>query len=340
MSISNLLRNKELKFDLIILSIIFLSGTVVGFLLDTRCGFLLLSVCLLFLIIYLLSSWRRYRRLARLAQDIDRMLHQQTPIPFDQYKEGELSILESELSKMTMRLTEQADSLLKDKRYLSDTMADLSHQLRSPLTSLQLITVMLKDTPVGSDSWCKLITEQNHLLSHMSWLIEAMLKMAKMDSNTAYLKSEPVSIQELIEKACEPFLIPMELHNQTLTRQLPDSDTSFTGDMNWTMEALQNILKNCTEHISSGGEIRIQVSSNTLLTEIVIEDNGPGFSQEDLPHLFERFYKGSSSGSQSVGIGLALSRMIISAQNGTIKAENRPEGGARFIILFYQDTTI
>ncbi|MGN0342664.1 MAG: sensor histidine kinase, partial [Roseburia sp.] len=179
-----------------------------------------------------------------------------------------------------------------------------------------------------------------NLLSHMSWLIEAMLKMAKMDANTAYLKSEPVSIQELIRTTCEPFLIPMELHDQTLVRQLPDADVFFTGDMNWTAEALQNILKNCIEHISSGGEIRIQVSSNSLLTEIIIEDNGPGFSQEDLPHLFERFYKGSNSGSQSVGIGLALSRMIISAQNGTVKAENRPEGGARFIIHFYHNTTI
>ncbi|MGN0341773.1 MAG: histidine kinase dimerization/phospho-acceptor domain-containing protein, partial [Roseburia sp.] len=178
MSLSNLLRNKELKFDLIIISIVLFAGVCMGFYLDIRCGFLVLTMSILFLLFFLLSNLRRYRRLARLAQDIDRMLHQQAPIPFERYREGELSILENELSKMTLRLTEQADSLLKDKRYLSDAMADISHQLRSPLTSLQLITTMLKDTSVGSDSWCKLIVEQTNLLSHMSWLIEAMLKMA------------------------------------------------------------------------------------------------------------------------------------------------------------------
>lgn len=340
MSLSNLLRNKELKFDLIIFLFIYFTGIIVGFYLDIRCGFLALIMGFLFFLLYLFSNYRRYSRLANLSQDIDRMLHQQTPIPFEKYREGELSILENELSKMTLRLTEQAESLLQDKRYLSDTIADLSHQLRSPLTSLQLVTTMLKDASVGSDSWCKLLIEQNQLLSHMSWLIEAMLKMAKMDANTAYLKSEPISVWELITKACEPFLIPMELHSQTIIRHLPDTDSSFTGDLNWTVEAIQNILKNCTEHISSGGEIRIQAESNTLLTEIIIEDNGSGFSPEDLPHLFERFYKGSSSGSQSVGIGLALSRMIISAQNGTVKAENIPQGGARFIIHFYHNTTI
>lgn len=340
MSISNLLRNKELKFDLIIFLFIYFICVIAGFYLDIRCGFLVLIMGVLFLLLYLFSNYRRYSRLANLAQDIDRMLHQKTPIPFEKYREGELSILENELSKMTLRLTEQAESLLKDKRYLSDTMADLSHQLRSPLTSLQLVTAMLKDASVGSDSWCKLLIEQNRLLAHMSWLIEAMLKMAKMDANTAYLKSEPISVQELITKACEPFLIPMELHNQTIICQLPETDSSFTGDLNWTVEAIQNILKNCTEHISSGGEIRIQAESNTLLTTIIIEDNGSGFSSEDLPHLFERFYKGNNSASQSIGIGLALSRMIISAQNGTIKAENRLEGGARFIIHFYHGSTI
>lgn len=340
MSISSFFRNKELKIDLIIILVFSIFGTIIGFLLDKRCGILMLILSLLYFLLFFISNYRRYRKLARLARDIDQMLHHQTPIPFDRYQEGELSILENELSKMTLRLTEQAESLMKDKSYLSDTMADLSHQLRSPLTSLQLVTEMLKDTSVSSDSWRKLITQQQHLLSHMSWLIETMLKMAKMDSDTAHFCKEQVPVKKLLYTVCEPYQIPMELHGQTMSLQLPEEEIFFTGDFNWTQEALQNILKNCTEHISAGGEICIKAQSNLLMTEIILEDNGPGFTKEDLPHLFERFYKGSHSGSQSVGIGLALSRMIISAQNGTIKAENRPHGGARFIVCFYHDTTV
>ncbi len=111
---------------------------------------------------------------------------------------------------------------------------------------------------------------------------------------------------------------------------------TFAGDFAWSQEAVLNILKNCMEHTPCGGCIQVSFSENAIFTEIIIEDNGPGFAKEDLPHLFERFYKGKTASQQSVGIGLALSRMIVSKQNGTLKAENRGgDGGARFVLKFY-----
>lgn len=126
----------------------------------------------------------------------------------------------------------------------------------------------------------------------------------------------------------------MELREQSFT--VHAADESFTGDLNWTTEALGNILKNCMEHTPVGGTITVTAEETTLFTEIVVEDNGPGISKADLPFLFDRFFKGAGSSDDSVGIGLALSRSIIAAQNGTIKAENVPTGGARFTIRFYK----
>lgn len=264
------------------------------------------------------------------------MLHHQTPIHFENYREGELSILQNELSKMTLRLTEQADALSRDKKYLSDAMADISHQLRSPLTSMHLILSLLKKPDLSKERERALLMELAQLLSHMDWLVEALLKMSKMDAGTAYLKHVSIPLPQLLKQASEPLLIPFELREQTFEMHFETGNEQFVGDLSWSVEALSNILKNCMEHTPAGGTITATCRENTIFTEIIIEDNGPGFSSQDLPHLFERFYKGENASDQSVGIGLALARMIVSQQNGTLKAENRLEGGARFILKFYK----
>ena len=174
--------------------------------------------------------------------------------------------------------------------------------------------------------------------------------MSKMDAGTASFKKTPVSVPDLLKQAAEPLLIPMELREQTLEiiplkllNQPSDSNgnhppkppVQFLGDFAWSTEALLNILKNCMEHTPVGGKIWVSFSQNAIYTEIIIEDNGSGFDKEDLPHLFERFYKGKNASEHSVGIGLALARMIVTQQNGTLKAENRSKGGAKFVLRFY-----
>lgn len=357
---TDFIRNPEIRRTIIITFVVGFVLTFAGFLHDTTTGLLLMLTSIFFFSLHFTTTFRRYQKLRRLSKEIDSMLHSQTPIQFKDYKEGELAILQNELSKMTQRLLEQTDALKTDKKYLSDAMADISHQLRSPLTASQLILSLLKDPHLSTDKRRELLQELSQLFSRIDWLIETLLKMSKMDAGTAYLAKEPVLISELLEKACEPLLIPMELREQTLilpTHQVTSeaesstsvvnsvssslseshlANESFLGDLSWTTEAILNILKNCMEHTPIGGTITVSCQETALYTELVIEDNGPGFSPEDLPHLFERFYKGKNSSEQSVGIGLALSRMIIAHQNGTVKAENLVTGGACFTIKFYK----
>lgn len=269
-----------------------------------------------------------------LSQEIDNILNGNEVINLSEYSEGELAILQSEVLKLTIQLREQAGVLQKDKTYLADSIADISHQIRTPLTSINLI-IMFLSKETTEQRRTELIKELKMLLSRIDWLISALLKMSKLDAGTAHIKQESVSVKELINQAIAPIAIPLELREQQIITQM-NGDEYYTGDMSWSVEALENILKNCMEHTPGGGKIVILAHENSIFTEIVITDNGSGIDKDDLPHLFERFYKGINSSDQSVGIGLALARMIITNQNGTIKAENNRDGGAKFTIRFYK----
>lgn len=327
-------RNPEIRLSLVWHFSLFFGAVLLGFCFPSRAVILIIVFSFLFIGSHYWITWRRYRRLAQLAREIDHMLHSQIPVQFEKYREGELSILENELSKMTLKLSEQAAALADDKKFLADSMADISHQIRSPLTSSNLILSLLMEPDLPSVKRKKLLQELAQLLSRIDWLVESLLKMSKMDAGTVCFQQAPVNVRALIRQSAEPLMIPMELREQTFSIQ-EESGVEFTGDPAWSQEAILNILKNCMEHTPPGGCIQVFFSQNAIYTEIVIEDNGPGFDREDLPHLFERFYKGKNASSQSVGIGLALARMVVSRQNGTLKAENRPEGGARFTIKFY-----
>ena len=164
-----------------------------------------------------------------------------------------------------------------------------------------------------------------------------MLKISKLDAGTIKFSNERINLFKLIKKSAEPIEIPLDLRNQSLVIN-SDKNESFYGDLNWTVEAVENILKNCMEHTEEGGTITVNLSETPIFSEIVISDNGKGIDKEDLPNLFKRFYKGKNSSSSSVGIGLALAKMIVVSQNGVIKAENNKDKGARFIIRFYKTT--
>ena len=330
-------RNQEIRKQIIIslLLLIFTGG--IGFYLfpDNRAGIpYAFWCCLAMCLLWLIFTKMRYSHLKNLAADADRMLHGERNLNFTSYQEGELAILANEVEKLLWRLTEQSDNLLKEKRYLSDSLADISHQLRTPLTSLHLLLTRLQEAEDEREKR-RLAYEGAQLLGRVDWLVNALLKISKIDAGTAVFAKERVDAEALVEKALKPLSIPMELREQAVVREMEDG-AGFTGDADLSMEALGNIFKNCMEHTGQGGTLWIRASENYLYTEFQIEDNGSGIDPEDLPHLFERFYKGKNASDSSVGIGLALSRMIVCAQNGTLKAENRAEGGARFTMRFYK----
>lgn len=330
-----LLKNKEVRGALLWQLSVAVIACFVCFRFDLRAGLTAVVLSLLLMMIYCISTYKRYQRISSLADDIDQVLHGDSSIDFDSYSEGELSILHSEIYKMTIRLREQQQTLTREKAYLADSIADISHQIRTPLTSINLLVERLSASGLTDECRHRLTNELYELLDRIDWLITTLLKISRLDAGTVQFKQEQVSLEELLKKSCVTLLISMELRGQEL---LIHADGAFHGDFSWTCEAIGNIVKNCMEHTPEGGRIEIEATENALFSEIIIRDNGTGISPEDLPHIFERFYKGKDSDGKSFGIGLALSRMIITGQGGTVKAENRKPVGAMFTIRFYKGT--
>ena len=330
-----LLKNKEVRKTLILQLVIAIVGFIATFSVDNRAGIVVAIISAFFILIHYISTYERYRKIASLAADINSVLHGDNAISLENYTEGELAILHSEIYKMTIRLREQQQKLMSDKAYLADSIADISHQIRTPLTSINLLVQLLSAPNLSDERRQELTHELYGLLSRIDWLITTLLKISKLDAGTVQFKAEKVSLETLINKSCSTLLVPIELRGQEL---VINATGDFVGDLAWTCEAIGNIVKNCMEHTSEGGKIEIEATENALYTEIVIKDNGTGISKEDMPHIFERFYKGKDSDDKSFGVGLALSRMIITSQKGTVKAENRKPTGAMFSIRFYKGT--
>lgn len=293
------------------------------------CGMLLISVG-----VHLFFSLKRYKDLAQLADQLDEILHGNRRRLLREEQEGELSILKNEISKMVIRLQEQAENLQKEKVFLADSIADISHQIRTPLTSITLVVSLLSETNITEERRCQLLRELKQLLKRIDWLINTLLKISKLDAGTIPLKKEEIEMTRLLQKAKEPLEISMELRG-IQWNAVVEEKMVFQGDFAWTLEAVENILKNCMEHTPEGGKIVVHALENKIYTELTIEDDGEGVDKEDLPHIFERFYKGKNAGKDSIGIGLALAKTIMLSQSGTICAERRGEGGTRFILRFY-----
>lgn len=328
-----LFRNSEVIRTFAAYCVVSIAATFISFLFDVRAGILMLAACTAFTFLYLFTTYKRYKRISELTYDIDHILHGSEQISLEKYSEGELGILQSEIYKMTVRLREQQQQLKTDKLYLADSLADISHQIRTPLTSINILVSLIANPDIENEKRQRSIRELYELLSKIEWLITVLLKISKIDAQAVTFSKESISLSKLIEQATAPLLVPIELHGQVLTI---NACGDFCGDLLWTSEAITNIVKNCIEHTPKNGKIDINATENTLYSEICISDNGSGIAKEDLPHIFERFYKGKNSDEKSFGIGLALSRMIITAQNGTIKAENNASGGAKFTICFYK----
>lgn len=293
----------------------------------------------IYMVVHFTVTYCRYRRIASLSSRINALLHGDTQeLRIDSCAEGELSLLQSEIGKMTVRLRQQAEALQNDKLFLADSIADISHQLRTPLTSVNIIVSMLGNRALSPTRRDALLRELSRLLLRIDWLITTLLKMSKLDAGTVRFQNTVISVRTLVQKAAEPLAVPMDLKNQRLCCRIAD-DISFSGDPVWSAEALGNIIKNCMEHTPDDGSgiIEIDAEENAVFTQITVRDNGCGIAESDIPHLFERFYKGENASDSSFGIGLALARMIVCSQNGTIKAENNKQGaGALFTVKFYK----
>lgn len=328
--------NPEYRHLLIGYAGVVLIGIVSGFFWGWRCFFLLFGTAAALTALYASELHRRNVRIDTLCAQIDRLLYEDIPWDFEAYEEGELSILQDKVQKLTIRLREQADMLKEEKQLQEQMMTDISHQLKTPMTSMNLLLTELHRSTLSESERQKRLFELEQLVKRVDDLVVLLLKMAKLDSGTALMKQERIRIGALLEYAKRPLDISMELHGVSCVID-GEEDAGYTGDFAWSAEALGNILKNCVEHMSENGMIRISFGENAVFSEICIEDDGCGMPKEELPHLFDRFYRGKDERHAGYGIGMSFARMVIARQNGTIRAENRREGGMRFTIRFYKE---
>ena len=330
------MRNADYAAEIILDLVLTIALAVVCFLLPKYAWAAALALGLALTGIHFVFLRRRYRAIARLSEQIDNVLHGQQTAFIPESREGELAIAEDEIRKMTVRLSEQTETLLSDKRFLADALADISHQMRTPLTAVNLAAARLGQDGVSEEERRRLLREMKQQLGHISWLVESLLHMSKIDAGTAGIERRPLQVSPLLDRVLEEFRIPCELRGIMIERTGVEGE--LVGDAAWLAEALSNLIKNCLEHLPRGGTLRIVSDENKLFTEVLIEDDGDGFAPEDMPYLFDRFYRGKNASSGSVGIGLALARSIVNEMGGVLTAENREEGGARFRMRFYRGT--
>lgn len=295
--------------------------------------YIFLIISIIINIVLIAYTIRRVKILGRLNLYLEKVLAGDfVPEILDQC-EGEVSILKANIYKTTTTLKYQKELLSDDKVKLADAIADISHQLKTPLTSMMVMNDLLKSEE-NPEKRAEFLETQSHQLDRMEWLIKTLLKLSKIDAGTITMKKENVPVKELISEALKPFEIQMELKGMECT--MTCTNDVFSCDKNWTLEAVQNIIKNCIEHMNSGGKLEISASDNNLYKEITIKDNGTGIAAEDLPHIFERFYKGKNAGKDSVGIGLALAKSIMESQRGDITVESMEGVGTAFTLKLYK----
>lgn len=327
-----MLRNKEFQRYAVVFLLIAAASQIAGFSISMAAGMLVFLSSWAFGITFYIFTKIRYGRIARLSEQIDLVLYNNDKLIISEEEEGELSILQSEITKMTLRIREQNAMLKKEKENLAESLADIAHQLRTPLTSVNLILSLLEENPQEKERK-ELLWELEELLVRMDWLITSLLKLSRLDAGVVDFQREPVEVAKLVRTASRPLLIPMELHDITFQTDIPEG-VQICGDMEWIAEAVQNILKNCMESLGDHGRIEVVCTDTLLYTELIIRDNGAGFAKGDLRNLFDRYYRGKNSVTAGYGIGLALCKTIIVRQGGTVSAENARGGGAEFTIRF------
>lgn len=246
--------------------------------------------------------------------------------------EDELTNLRNELYKITLMLREQAENSEKDKENLAISLSDISHQIKTPLTS---ITIMLDEIKENSEmdelTKQKFLFEISRQIEQISFLTISLLKLSKLDAEAVKFNNQNIRLENLINDAIETLEIPIEIKKQNILKNI-EKDCCVQGDYKWTLEAITNILKNCIEHTGEEKNIYINAKNTNMYTELEIRDEGEGIDEEDIKHIFERFYKGKNSGENSFGIGLALSKSILENQGATINCYSKLGEGTSFKI--------
>ncbi|MDR3120207.1 MAG: HAMP domain-containing histidine kinase [Clostridiales bacterium] len=325
--------SKQVKRLILSLVVIGTAGVAASFCVSLRAGLISAIATGCLCAVFCIFTRRRYRAIAQLSDYLRRVANGQFELALRDNDEGELSILKNNIYTLSSMLTEQAGQLSREKRSLQSAAADISHQLKTPLTSLLMMAELLEDETLPPEKRREFLQNLKIGLSRMEWMVLSLLKMARLDSGTAEFKKGPVFADKLLAAALEPLTIMLELRGQRAI--LPeDAPPCLICDSEWTREALTNILKNASEHSPDDGAIAVHWGENPLCRWISVTDSGTGIASKDLPHIFKRFYSQNKRG--GVGIGLALSLAVMRGQSGDIEVVSPTGQGASFTLKFFK----
>lgn len=291
-------------------------------------------IIILFVIIFICVIYymvKQNRKISKLNNYTEEVLNNNYMLDIRDNDEGNISKLKNKIYDMTVMLKEKNFLLEQDKIKIEKMIADISHQIKTPLTSLNILTELLyeeKDIKKKEEFLDDMVKELNKI----EWLVKNILNIAKIDSKTLILKREKVNVKELLNKSKTTFNAILELMNVSLVID-GKNDVYFVVDKKWTEEAINNLIKNAIEHKAKS--INITFEKNNVYTVLVIKDDGEGIEEEDLPHIFERFYKAKNSKSESMGLGLAFVNSIITNENGSIRVKSKKGSGTKFTIKIY-----
>lgn len=289
---------------------------------------------LISLSVYLVYVINQEKKIKEINAYINQINNKNYTLKIKDNDDDELSKLRNELYKTTIILKEAAENSKKEKEELSTALADISHQLKTPLTSIRIMLDNINDNPdMAEDVRNDFILEISKQVDWISSLVISLLKIAKFDAGTIKMENEKIDAQKLINDVIDSLAILIEVKEIKIETNI-DKNASFIADYKWQKEALINILKNSVEHSYQGSKILITVENNSVFLKIKIQDYGQGINKEDLKHIFERFYKAKNSSEDSIGIGLSLSKAIIEKNNGYIKVDSEPEKGSTFEIKY------
>lgn len=289
---------------------------------------------LLWIIIAILYIKSRNKKLNEIKKYINEINNRNYELKIEDNSEDELSNLKNELYKITVMLKEEAEKSKQDKESLKVSVQDISHQLKTPITSISIMLDNLKDNPkMDEKTRQRFIFEIDKQIGNISFLIISLLKFSRLEAGVEDFIKEKINVKELISACLKRLEIPIEIKNQNIVIKGKE-DSFFIGDYKWQEEAITNIIKNCIEHTDENKNIYINYEENNLYTKIQIIDEGNGIDKEDIKHIFERFYKGKDSSENSIGIGLALAKTIIEKDNGYISCKSEKGKGTEFIIKY------
>lgn len=294
--------------------------------------FLVINITIVFIsTIFLIFLFLRFnakkdREINKITKCLEEINKRNYKIDIEEMSEDELSILKNELYKVTIKLKEDAENSKQAKKDLKDTLADISHQLKTPITSILIILDNIIDNPdMDKNTREDFIRDIKRELLNMNFLALNLLKLSKLDSNTVHFIKKEVFLDEIVTSSIKNIAPLCDLKNITIIKNL-EPGIKINCDLNWQVEAITNILKNCVEHSKENSKIDITTATNKVYLSIKIRDYGTGISKKDLPHIFERFYKGTGGSANSIGIGLSLAQKIIESNDGLINVETGPDG--------------